>query len=159
MPSAATISSLQKLSRNQCSDRPAASVQLMTVQQPGTAEQNVCTRPCGSIVTRSECANTTPEVPSVVNALPSSTTPVPTAAAALSPAPPATGVPSFRPVNAAASFVTVPVTSGDSYIFASRLSSMSSFSRTSLLQQRFATSRSCMPEASETSVAYSPVSM
>ena len=38
----------------------------MTVHAPGTAAQKVCTRPSGSIVTLSECANTTPEVPIVV---------------------------------------------------------------------------------------------
>ena len=36
---------------------------------------------------------------------------------------------------------------------------MSSFSKTSWLQHRWGTSSSCMPEASETSVAKSPVSM
>ena len=104
-------------------------------------------------------ANTTPEVPMVVKALPSATTPVPTAAAALSPAPPTTGVPAARPVRAAASGVMAPVISGDSYTLASKAGSMSSFSSTSWLQQRWGTSNSCMPEASETSVANSPVSM
>ena len=56
----------------------------------------------------------TPLVPIVVNALPSWTMPVPTAAAALSPAPPTTTVSVDRPVLAANSELIVPVTSGDS---------------------------------------------
>ena len=50
-----------------------------------------------------------PLVPSEMLQPPPPTTPVPTAAAALSPAPPTTGVPSQRPVFAAASAVSVPV--------------------------------------------------
>ena len=50
---------------------------------PGTAQQKVCTLPFGSIAISEVCANTTPLVPMVVKARPSSTTPVPTAAAAL----------------------------------------------------------------------------
>ena len=86
----------------------------MTCQQPGTAQQNVCTRPFGSMRGSLVCAKTTPLVPIVVNALPSSTMPVPTAAAALSPAPPTTGVPTARPLFAANAACTVPVMSGDS---------------------------------------------
>ena len=86
----------------------------MICHAPGTAAQQVCTRPFGSIETFEVCANTTPDVPIVVNALPSVTTPVPTAAAALSPAPPTTIVPAFKPVRAAAFSVIVPVTSQDS---------------------------------------------
>ena len=103
------------------------------------------------------CANTTPDVPIVVNALPSSATPVPIAAAALSPAPPTTIVPSLSPVSSAIFFVTLPVTSHDSYTLPSIDISMPSVSQTSFDQQRFGTSRSCIPLASETSVAYSPV--
>ena len=50
-----------------------------------------------------------------------------------------------------------PVTSGDSKTLGRSPSSMSSFSRISFDQQRLGTSNSCMPLASETSVAYSPV--
>ena len=53
----------------------------------------------------------------VVKAFPSVTTPVPTAAAALSPAPPTTIVPSDNPVIFAISLVMYPVISGDSYTF------------------------------------------
>ena len=62
----------------------------------------------------SMCANTTPEVPSVQETMPASTMPLPTALAAWSPPPPATGVPSASPVSAAARGVMVPVTSLDS---------------------------------------------
>ncbi len=95
----------------------------------------------------------------VVNAFPSSTTPVPTAAAALSPAPPTTTVEAESPVFSAISGSIVPVTSGDSYTFASRLLSMPSLSSTSSDHWRAGTSRSCIPEASDTSVANSPVSI
>ena len=159
MPDAVSFSAPQKLSRNHLRDRPAPCVTPITCHAPGTAQQNVCTRPFGSMEMLSVCANTTPEVPMVVNALPSSTTPVPTAAAALSPAPPTTMVPAARPVRFAASSEMTPVTSGDSYTFGKSALSISSFSSTSSLQQRFGTSKSCMPEASETSVAKSPVSM
>ncbi len=95
-------------------ESPAPWVTPITCQAPGTAQQKVCTRPLGSMETLSVWAKTTPEVPRVVKALPSVTTPVPTAAAALSPAPPTTGVPGRRPVSWAAAWVTAPVTSGDS---------------------------------------------
>lgn len=111
---ASSTSCLQQVSRSHFKDSPAPWVQLITVHLPGTEAQRVCTRPFGSIETLSETAYTTPEVPIVVNAFPSRTIPVPTAAAALSPAPPTTTVPSARPVNSAAFAWTVPVTSGDS---------------------------------------------
>ena len=158
IPSAVSRSAGKKLSRSHLSDMPAASVQLIVVHAPGTAAQNVCTRPAGSIATRPEWANTTPEVPSVVNARPSSTTPMPTAAAALSPAPATTGVPSRRPVASAASREMRPATSHDSKSSGRSERSMSSASSTSSLQRRFATSSRFMPDASDTSAAYAPVS-
>ena len=45
---------------------------------------------------------------------PARTMPLPTALAAWSPPPPTTGVPAVRPVAAAPSVETLPVTSGDS---------------------------------------------
>ena len=105
------------------------------------------------------CAKTTPLVPNVVNAIPSSTVPVPTAAAALSPAPPTTGVPAGTPQSSAALALTFPVISGDSYTFARSEGSMPSLESTSSDHLRFGTSKSCIPEASLTSVANSPVSM
>ena len=94
----------------------------------------------------------------VVKAVPSLTTPVPTAAAALSPAPPTTTVSVVSPSCLATSGRSVPVTSQDSYILPRRLLSILSLSRTSWDQSLFATSMSCIPDASETSVANSPVS-
>ena len=59
--------------------------------------------------------------------------------------------------RAAPSGVSVPVTSCDSYNFPSTDLSICSSESSLSLQARFATSSSSMPEASETSVAYSPV--
>ena len=95
----------------------------------------------------------------VVNARPSSTTPVPTAAAALSPAPPTTSVSSLNPVSSAAALEMWPVTSQDSYTFASSDRSMFSMFSSFSDQQRFGTSSICIPDASLTSVAKSPVSI
>ena len=57
---------------------------------PWTAWQNVCSRPCGSTCISSEWTNITPLVPIEVESVPRVTTPVPTALAAQSPAPPTT---------------------------------------------------------------------
>ena len=159
MASAVVFSAAQKLSRNHFRLRPAAWVTPITCQAPGTAQQKVCTRPLGSMASLSVWANTTPLVPMVVKAFPSSTTPVPTAAAALSPAPPTTSVFSLSPVSSAAFAEMCPVTSQLSYTLASMLLSMSRICSSSSLQQRFGTSSICIPLASETSVAKSPVSM
>ena len=66
-----------------------------------------------------------------MNALPSFTIPVPIAAAALSPAPPTTTVSVLSPDNLANSSLICPVTSGDSYTFANKFLSISSFSKIS----------------------------
>ena len=50
----------------------------------------------------------------VQETMPGSTMPLPTALEAWSPPPPTTGVPAARPVSAAASALTTPVTSFDS---------------------------------------------
>ena len=50
----------------------------------------------------------------VQEAMPGATMPLPMPLAAWSPAPPTTGVPSFRPVALAAALVILPVTSTDS---------------------------------------------
>ena len=70
------------VSRSQRSDSPAPWVTPMTCQRPGTAWQNVCTRPRGSRAGRSVAANTTPEVPMVALTAPGRTMPIPTAPAA-----------------------------------------------------------------------------
>ena len=86
----------------------------MTCHRPGTAWQNVCTRPPGSSAGFVVAAKTTPEVPIVALTRPAWTMPMPTAPAAWSPPPATTGVPARRPVCAAPSALTWPVTAGDS---------------------------------------------
>ena len=107
----------------------------------------------------SRCANSTPLVPIEVETDPSRTTPTPTAAAALSPPPAATGSPRGSPSSSATSSRSVPVTDGPSKTFGSHSRGISSASRISSDQSRARTSSSSVPEASEASVACSPVSM
>jgi hypothetical protein len=68
-------------------------------------------------------------------------------------------VPSARPVAAAAALCTLPVMPVLSCIVPSNERLICNLLSTSLLQSRFATSISCIPEASLTSVANSPVSI
>ena len=98
-------------------------------------------------------------MPIVINAFPCFTTPVPTAAAALSPAPPTTGVPGCNPVSFAASPVIAPVTSQDSYSLPSIDWSISSLFKISSDHVRAGISIRFIPDASLTSVANSPVSI
>ena len=67
--------------------------------------------PAGRTNGASVVAKTTPDVPSDSATVPGATAPTPTAFAAWSPPPATTGVPARRPVAAAASSVTAPVTS------------------------------------------------
>jgi hypothetical protein len=85
--------------------------------------------------------------------------PLPTALEAWSPPPPATGVPAGRPVAAAASSVTHPVISLDSYTRGRMPASSFSRSTISVDHFRVTTSNSAVPEASDTSLANSPVSL
>ena len=78
--------------RSHCSDPAADSITPIACQAPGTAWQNACTRPSPSAANRSKAANTTPEVPSATDSGPGRSTPTPTAPAAWSPAPAATGI-------------------------------------------------------------------
>ncbi len=93
----------------------------------------------------------------VTETSPGSTMPVPTPLAAWSPPPPTTGSPTGRPVASATSAVTRPVISGDSTQGGIHSRGMFSSASTSSLQRRSPTSSSTVPEASDTSVAYSPV--
>ena len=79
--------------------------------QPPVASQKALRAPCGSWTGWSLRRKIVPEVPSEMAPVPCSMMPAPTAAQALSPPPAATGVPSGRPVSAAASAVTRPVIS------------------------------------------------
>jgi hypothetical protein len=103
-------------------------------------------------------ANTTPEVPSDSETTPGSTAPIATAAAAWSPPPATIGVPARRPVAAAASSETTPVTSGPSYVRGSHEGSISSAATISSDQSRLARSNSNVPAPSARSVAWSPLS-
>jgi hypothetical protein len=103
-------------------------------------------------------AKTTPDVPVATEMMPDCTMPLPTAPAAWSPPPPTTGVPSFsRSLRSALEMR--PETSNDSYTRGSISSSICSASSTLVLQRRSGTFSSEVPEASETSVANSPVSL
>ena len=70
-------------------------------------------------------------MPSVTKASPSLHTPVPKAAAALSPAPPATIVPSLRPVSSAISLVIVPAIASESTSGGNKLLSIDNLSKIS----------------------------
>ena len=145
-------------SRHHDSEPPADSVTAIRWNAPGTAWQNACTRPEASGVNSSRCANSTPLVPIEVETDPSCTTPTPTAAAALSPPPAATGSPRGSPSSSATSSRTVPVASGPSYTRGSHDRGISSAARISSDQSRARTSSSSVPAASDASVARSPVS-
>ena len=113
----------------------------------GTAWQNACTRASGSAANSGSAVNTTPEVPSTTDSgSPACVTPTPSAPAAWSPAPAATGMPSL----------VSPDTSADSSARGSHSAGTPSASHTSSLQVRRATSNSSVPDASATSIARSP---
>ena len=145
-------------SRNQRRLPAAESITDIMCHRPGTAWQKAWTRPRASKRGRSVVAKTTPEVPSDSATTPGSTAPTPTAFAAWSPPPATTGVPARRPVAAAASAVSVPVTSGPSNVGGIQAGSMRSASSTSPDQSRAARSKSIVPEPSALSMACPPVS-
>ena len=120
----------------------------ITCQVSGRAWQKACRRPSGSGVKALRAVKMTPLVPRTSDAgLRSSVTPTPRAPAAWSPAPAATGTPS----------AVWPVTAPDSWTAGSQLGSTANAAASSELQARRPTSSSTVPEASETSVASSPV--
>jgi hypothetical protein len=129
----------------------------MKCHLPGTAWQKACSLPSGSTSGRSVVAKTTPEVPRVRATTPGRTAPAPTAPAAWSPPPATTGVPSRKPISAAALAVTAPVASGPSNVGGSHSAGMSSFASTSPDQPRDARSKSSVPEPSALSMAATPV--
>src|SRR3954470_21486344 len=105
---------LQTCSANHDSEPPALSVTPIMCHLPRTAWQNVCSRPSGSTCIWSECTNITPLVPIEADNVPRVTTPVPTALAAQSPAPPTTTQSGERPSCLATAGVSRPVTCSDS---------------------------------------------
>ena len=84
-------------------------------------------------------------------------TPIPSAPQALSAPPAATGVPAGRPVASAASAVTSPMTSDDSWTGGSQSRGMRRASSIGSDQERRLTSKRSVPEASEVSVERLPV--
>ena len=93
--------------------------------------------------------NIVPEVPREMLHLPPPTAPVPTAAAALSPAPAQTTTSFLSPSRSAASGSSVPTRSKLSCSAGSQLSSTPQRAHISRLQRRCSTSSSSVPEASE----------
>ena len=129
----------------------------MRWKAPGSAWQKACTRPEGSGVKASRGAKTTPLVPIEEDTSPSPTTPTPIAAAALSPPPAATGSPRGSPSASAAASRSLPAGSVPSRTAGSQARGISSASSSSSDQSRARTSSSSVPDASEASVARSPV--
>ena len=97
-----------------------------------------------------------PDVPREILQPPSPTVAVPTAAAALSPAPAITFTSSDTPSSAAISAFKVPTTSQLSYSFGSCASVIPQISSISADQHLCSTSKSSIPEASEYSVQKEP---
>ena len=81
------------VSRNQRSEPAAESITPIACQVPGTAWQKTWRRASGSGAYAGSAAKTTPEVPRTTESGPGPATPTPSAPAAWSPAPAATGVP------------------------------------------------------------------
>jgi hypothetical protein len=81
----------------------------MCSHSPGRTKARVCQRASGT--GRSASTWLIENVPSTALAAPGASAPIPTACPATSCAPVTTGVPSARPVSAAAAAVTVPHTS------------------------------------------------
>src|SRR3954463_10717972 len=125
---------------------------------PGATWQNVCARSCGSTCGSRIGASTVPDVPQLDTTSPASTAPTPAAPQALSAPPPTTGVPSFSDVSDAASALTRPSTSEDPPTVGTIDIGTSTAFRISSLQRSFAVSYISVADASDGSVARTPVS-
>ena len=113
-------------SRSQASEPAAESITPIACQAPGTAWQNACTRACGSAWKAGSAAKHDPRgAEHDRDAGPGRSIPTPSAAAAWSPEPAATGIP-FQ----------CPETSGDSSASGSHSAGSSSASSTSADQRR-----------------------
>src|SRR6478609_154260 len=112
----------------------------------------------GSTCGASVGASTVPDVPQLVTASPGAIAPTPAAPHALSAPPPTTGTPTGRPVKPAASSVTVPSGSDDPPTSGTRLRSRPTAFRISSLQRSRAVSYISVADASDGSVARTPVS-
>src|SRR5690349_6870732 len=129
----------------------------MTYQVFGATWQNVCARSRGSTRGVEVGASTVPDVPQLATTSPGVTAPTPAAPHALSAPPPTTGVPSGNPVRRATSAVTRPSTSDEPPTLARIDGDTRTASRVSRLQRIDAGSNISVPDASEGSVAISPV--
>lgn len=130
----------------------------MRAQWPPTAWQRVCRRSRGrstrgSAVTQYTC----PPVPAVTMAEPGSTSPQPTAAQAVSPAPATTGSPSGRPMACAGSASSRPASPVEGSTSGSFPWPAPTSSHASGCHRRCTTSNSSVAEASVSSVAHRPV--
>ena len=128
----------------------------MRCQVCGRQWQKACTARSGAGFGSASQTNTTPEVPSDTNPCPGRTQPMPTAPAALSPAPPATGMPGGKPSSVAASARNRPETASPSTSRGMCRSFSPVASRSAGDHCRAATSSHSVPEASDGSETASP---
>ena len=144
-------------SRSHWNAPPALSDTPMMCQRPGSLPAPTWTRPSGLSGQRDSPPATIPAVPIVKPAEPSSIRPIAVVWMTASPPPPNTGVPAGRPQAAHRSSASVPVCSIDSTTSGSSDGSTSILPSSSVDHVRCSTSNSPVPEASETSVAKTPV--
>ena len=126
---------------------------------PGALLQKTCNLPSGFSINEGRPVATTPLVPSTRPRRPGSVRPMAVVEITASPPPPVTGTPAGRPVCAAAAWVTVPRISVDSRHRPNRSLDRPSFASSPSWNFLFFTSNRPVPEASDTSVANSPVSL
>ena len=133
----------------------------MTHHWPGTTWHRPWSRPSGSVRGWVTGASTWPPVPSEMSTMPlassSRARPRPSAAAGASAPPIATAIPAGRPSDRAASSRSSPAFVSDSASGGRSPASMPSFSQMSTAQVRVLRSSKSVAEASETSLATSPV--
>ncbi|MNX44017.1 hypothetical protein D3C86_744950 [compost metagenome] len=157
--SSAASSANLKVFAAQLTALAAESITDIWCQRLGSAWQKACIACAGFGRKRSVETNTTPEVPSETKPCPGSTSPMPTALAALSPAPPAIFTPSRSPQRAASSGLSSAETSlpSTSRGMWSRVSPVAASSSSD--QSRAPTSSHSVPAASDISLTASPLSM
>src|SRR5204863_1754898 len=145
-------------SRYQAKAPPADRTTPITYHTPGTTWQNVCARSLGSTRGAATGASTVPEVPQLDTASPGVTAPTPAAPQALSAPPPTTGVPGVSRESLAPASLMLPRTCDDPPTSGSSETERSTASSISELQRIRAGSNMRVPDASDGSVASTPVS-
>ena len=158
MRAARSEAGVRVISASQLRLAAAERITVIWCQRPGMQWQKACTPPSGLGRKRSLPANITPDVPSEIIAWPASTTPMPTAAAALSPAPAAITTSCARPhsrFNAAESCAAGAL---PSKAFGIAPSSSPQAASIAADQRRAPTSSQEVPDASDMSVMNSPES-